>query len=156
MKTSRQIKAIRFYVVGASLVVGGFLFFAFKRDIWAYMIEGNWRGSSDDIIAILSIGTAVFACALCGYVILRAVSRSKLNVPNSMVYFFSNQILSAFIAPLLMLASRAFFPDSFRGELQQGFFAAPVISFLLSLGLLVLFLISLFFFRIPHDKPKNW
>jgi glucan phosphoethanolaminetransferase (alkaline phosphatase superfamily) len=144
MNTSRQIKAIRFYIGAAVLVVGGFGIFMFYE---------CFGGRLDDFIVLFSIDAAVFVCAFCGYFLLQAVSHARLHAAIAGLLFIVSAIGSALIAPLIMFASKAFWPGFFRGEQGLNFIAAPIYASLLSLGLLVFFLICLFFCRTHYAKP---
>jgi glucan phosphoethanolaminetransferase (alkaline phosphatase superfamily) len=144
MNTSRQIKAIRFYIGAAALVVGGFGLFMFHE------CSG---GRLDDFVMLFSIDVAVFVCAICGYFLLQAVSHARLHAIIAVLLFVVSAIGSALIAPLMMFASKVFWPDFFRGEQGLNFIAAPVYASLLSLGLLICFLICIFFCRTNYAKP---
>jgi hypothetical protein len=161
MNTSRQIKAIQTYVGVAALIVIGFSVFAgvtMWRDlIQAFRVVGDlcfaqaWF--AEEVILSVSIGATIFACALCGYFLLRAVSDSRLHAVMSGFLFVLLALSFVFIPPLLMFASQIFRPDVFRSDSQMNFFLAPLITSVFLLGLLIAFVVSLFFCRHSHAKP---
>jgi hypothetical protein len=154
MNHSCSVKAIRFYFIASVLVVAGFQLYALRDCTRSHPPRGIAAVSLDDFIAMFSIDAAVLACAVCGCFLLRAVSQSRLHPARAVGLYVLSVIACSLIAPLLMFASQAFCPDCFRGERQLGLFAAPIISALLALGLLVFFLVSLFFCRAHHVEPR--
>lgn len=111
-------------------------------------------GRLGDVIVTASIDVAVLACALCGYCLLRAVSKSRIPAIIESTLFIVSMVGSAFIAPLLMYVSKAFWPDCFRGEQGLNYCSAPIYAALLSLVLLLFFLVGLFFCR-PHQDSAD-
>jgi hypothetical protein len=143
METSPHIIAIRFYAIAVALVVGGL------------GLGGLIVGRLDDTLVVLSIDTGVLVCALCGYFLLRAVSRARLRAPVAIALFVVSAIDSFLVAPLPVLACRALWPHLFRGEQELNFLAAPTLALLVSLALLVFFLPSLFSCRNPQANPRT-
>jgi len=154
MNDIHQIKAIRFILAAAALIIGGTAAFGFVTAYYFYVPGAHMSGLAftEHMILCVVIGTAVFVCVSAGYFLFRAVSQSRLHAGKAAICFVLFAIGSAFIPQLLMVASRAFWPDAFHGDAGWNFLLAFMMTALFLIGLVIIFIVSLIFRRQTNAK----